>query len=79
MLKPDVTSAWRAGLEDIEERMEARRDDLRDKGMVDGPQMESIIGHEKKAAAARLAKDLSGEVTPDTQDDRMLLQRLTEQ
>ena len=50
--------------------MEARRDDLRDKGMADGEQMENIIAHERKAAVTRLEKDLKGETEPDTWDDR---------
>lgn len=78
-LKPpgsDKTSAWKEGMEAIEARMEARRDDLRDKGMPDGPQMESLIGHERKAAIARLEQDLKGETEPTTWDDQLEKSRL---
>lgn len=51
--------------------MEARRDDLRDKGMADGEQMENIIAHERKAAVTRLEKDLRGEPEADTWDDHL--------
>lgn len=69
VFRPDMTSVWQQGMEVIEARMEARRDDLRDKGMADGEQMECIIAQEKKAAVTRLEKDLKGETGPDTWDD----------
>ena len=50
--------------------MDARRDDMRDKGMADGEQMENIIAHERNAAVTRLEKDLKGETEPDTWDDK---------
>ncbi|MCM1540575.1 MAG: hypothetical protein NC121_04875 [Blautia sp.] len=57
-------------MESIEARMEVKRDDLRDKGMADGEQMERIIAMEKEAAIERMEQDLKGETEPNTWDDR---------
>lgn len=70
------TYLWKTGMETIEMRMEARRDDLRDKGMPDGEQMENLIAHERKAAVTRLENDLKGVTEPETWDDMMVKGRL---
>ena len=47
-LRRNPTEQWKIGMNAIDQRMEIIRDDLRDKGMSDGSEMERIIGIERK-------------------------------
>lgn len=61
------------GLRNIEDILEVRRDDLRDKGMVDGPEMEAIISRERIDLQTEFEHDAFG-IGKYSENDRTLLE-----
>lgn len=59
--RADVTELWEAGNTAIENNLEAMRDDLRDKGMEDGPEMEALIANEKILLQNELSNNIQGD------------------
>lgn len=60
VLQRDPDELRKAGQKNIEDILEMRRDDLRDKGMKDGPEMEQIIQRERKELQAEFERDAFG-------------------
>lgn len=52
---------WARGMRAIEANVEALRDDLRDKGMKDGPQMESIVMNARAKMIDEFSRNLQGD------------------
>lgn len=61
VLKRDETELWQEGNKAIENTLEVMRDDLRDKGIEDGPEMEEMIAHEKTLMQQELAQNIQGD------------------
>lgn len=61
VLRRDETELWQEGNNAIENTLEAMRDDLRDKGLEDGPEMEAMIAHEKTLMQQELAQNIQGD------------------
>lgn len=61
VLKRDETELWQEGNNAIENTLEVMRDDLRDKGIEDGPEMEEMIAHEKTLMQQELAQNIQGD------------------
>ena len=61
VLKRDETELWQEGNEAIQNTLEAMRDDLRDKGWEDGPEMEAMIMHEQQLMQQELANNIQGD------------------
>ena len=68
VLVRDPNEQWEIGNHAIDDTIEAMRDDLRDKGMEDGPEMEAIVMAERARLQAELAQDISG-TTPSQNAD----------
>lgn len=60
VLRRNPDELRKAGQKNIEDILEMRRDDLRDKGMKDGPEMEQIIQRERKELQAEFERDAFG-------------------
>ena len=60
ILKRDETELWQEGNAAIENTLEAMRDDLRDKGLEDGPEMEALVMQEKTLMQEELAQNIEG-------------------
>lgn len=60
VLRRDPAELHSAGQRNIEAILEVRRDDLRDKGMKDGPEMEQIINRERAQLQAEFQRDAFG-------------------
>lgn len=67
-LRRDPEELRKAGQKNIEDILDMRRDDLRDKGMKDGPEMEAIIQRERQALQAEFNKDAFGSSSNSTQN-----------
>lgn len=61
VLRRDPSILWQSGVNAIDDAIEAMRDDLRDKGMEDGPQMEAIVMHERMLQMEELARNIEGD------------------
>ena len=61
VLRRDPTELWQSGVRAIDDVTEAMRDDLRDKGMEDGPQMEAIVMHERALQMEELTRNIEGD------------------
>ena len=61
VLRRDPTELWQSGVSAIDDVVEAMRDDLRDKGMEDGPEMEAIVMHERTLQMEELARNINGD------------------
>lgn len=57
----DSTELWESGNAAIENNLEAMRDDLRDRGMEDGPEMEALIANEKVLLQDELSHNIQGD------------------
>lgn len=68
VLVRDPNEQWEIGNHAIDDTIEAMRDDLRDKGMEDGPEMEAIVMAERARLQEELAQDISG-ATPSQNVD----------
>lgn len=61
VLTRDPNEQWETGNRDIDETVEMMREDLRDKGMEDGAEMEAIVMTERARMQEALARDISGD------------------
>ena len=70
VLKRDQTELWSAGNRAIDDNVEAMRDDLRDKGMADGEEMEAIVMRERAGMQQELSRNIVGDFSqPYKQSD----------
>ena len=60
-LTRDATEQWESGNRAIDDNIEAMRDDLRDKGLEDGPEMESIVMAERARMQEELERNIRGD------------------
>lgn len=70
-LERDKNEQWMSGNNAINDVIEARRDDLRDKGMEDGPEMEAIVMAERMDMLEELRRYIDGEVDSFSSDTFM--------
>lgn len=68
VLKRNPDELRRAVEKNIEDILDMRRDDLRDKGMKDGPEMEQIIQRERQELQAQFEHDAFGNKNTDYQE-----------
>lgn len=61
VLTRDANEQWEIGNNAIENNVEAMRDDLRDKGLEDGPQMEAIVMRERARMQEELQRNIDGD------------------
>ena len=61
ILTRDVSELWESGNRAIDENVEAMRDDLRDKGLEDGPEMESIVMAQRAQMQEELERNIRGD------------------
>lgn len=61
VLKRDETELWQEGNNAIEDTLEALRDDLRDKGLEDGSEMEAFVMQEKTLLQQELSQNTQGD------------------
>ncbi len=61
VLKRDEQEMWDIGTNAIEERLDMMRDDLRDKGWPDGPEMEALISAERPKLLEEFQRDMQGD------------------
>lgn len=61
VLTRDANEQWAIGNNAIENNVEAMRDDLRDKGLEDGPQMEAIVMRERARMQEELQRNIDGD------------------
>lgn len=57
VLARDKDELWAAGLRNIEDILEVKRDDYRDKGIVDGPEMEQLIARDRVELLMEFERD----------------------
>ena len=57
----DPNEQWEIGNNAINDTVEAMRDDLRDKGMEDGPEMEAIVMAERARMQDELTRNINGD------------------
>lgn len=67
VLVRDPNEQWEIGNNAINDTIEAIRDDLRDKGMEDGSEMEAIVMAERARLQEELAQDISGDFATPSQ------------
>ena len=67
VLRRNPDELRKAGEKNIEDILDMRRDDLRDKGMKDGPEMEQIIQRERQELRAQFEHDAFGNNNTDYQ------------
>ena len=60
VLTRDPNEQWEIGNNAINDTVEAMRDDLRDKGMEDGPEMEAIVMAERARMQDELTRNIDG-------------------
>lgn len=60
-LTRDTNEQWEIGNNAIDNTVEAMRDDLRDKGLEDGPEMESIVMAERARMQDELRRNIEGD------------------
>lgn len=61
VLTRDPNEQWEIGNNAINDTVEAMRDDLRDKGMEDGPEMEAIVMTERARMQDELTRNINGD------------------
>lgn len=61
VLTRDISEQWESGNHAIDNNIEAMRDDLRDKGLEDGPEMESIVMAERARMQEELERNIRGD------------------
>ena len=61
VLTRDPSVQWEIGNNAIDDTVEAMRDDLRDKGLEDGPEMESIVMTERARMQDELRRNIEGD------------------
>lgn len=61
VLTRDASEQWEIGNNAIDNTVEAMRDDLRDKGLEDGPEMESIVMTERARMQDELRRNIEGD------------------
>lgn len=61
VLKRDETELWQEGNKAIENTLEVTRDDLRDKGLEDGPEMEVLVMQERSLLQQELSQNIQGD------------------
>ena len=61
VLTRDPNEQWEIGNNAINDTAEAMRDDLRDKGMEDGPEMEAIVMAERARMQDELTRNINGD------------------
>lgn len=61
VLTGDASEQWESGNRAIDDNIEAMRDDLRDKGLEDGPEMESIVMAERARMQEELERNIRGD------------------
>ena len=61
MSQIDQTQVWISANNALENNLEALRDDLRDKGMEDGPEMEAFINAERVRAQEEIGRMIEGD------------------
>ena len=61
VLARDPGEQWEIGTSAIDNTVEAMRDDLRDKGMEDGAEMEAIVMEERARMQDELARNIAGD------------------
>lgn len=61
VLTRDPNEQWEIGNNAIDNTVEAMRDDLRDKGMEDGPEMEAILMAERARMQDELTRNINGD------------------
>ena len=61
VLTRDPNEQWEIGNNAINDTVEAMRDDLRDKGMEDGPEMEAIVMAERARMQDELTRNINGD------------------
>ena len=61
ILTRDHNEQWEIGNHAIDDTIEAMRDDLRDKGMEDGPEMEAIVMTERARMQEELTRNINGD------------------
>lgn len=61
VLTRDASEQWESGNRAIDDNIEAMRDDLRDKGLEDGPEMESIVMAERARMQEELERNIRGD------------------
>lgn len=61
VLTRDPNEQWEIGNNAIDNTVEAMRDDLRDKGMEDGPEMEAIVMAERARMQDELTRNINGD------------------
>lgn len=61
VLTRDVSEQWESGNRAINDNIEAMRDDLRDKGLEDGPEIESIVMAERARMQEELERNIRGD------------------
>jgi len=61
VLVRDPNEQWEIGNNAIDDTVEAMRDDLRDKGLEDGPQMEAIVMTERARMQEELTRNINGD------------------
>lgn len=57
VLARDKDELWAAGLRNIEDILEVKRDDYRDKGIIDGPEMEQLIARDRVELLMEFERD----------------------
>lgn len=68
VLKRDEHEMWDIGTSAIEERLDMMRDDLRDKGWPDGPEMEALISAERPKLLEEFQRDMQGDFSQPYSD-----------
>lgn len=61
VLTRDRNELWQLGNNAIENNVEAMRDDLRDKGLEDGPRMEAIVMEQRARMQEELQRNIDGD------------------
>lgn len=61
VLTRDISEQWESGNHAIDNNVEAMRDDLRDKGLEGGPEMESIVMAERARMQEELERNIRGD------------------
>lgn len=62
ILTRDPNELWETGNAAIENTLDAMRDDLRDKGIEDGEEMEAMIEHERDMLQDELSRNIGGDL-----------------
>lgn len=82
VLTREESELWESGNRAIDENIEAMRDDLRDKGLEDGPEMESIVMAQRARMQEELERNIHGDFSDPYQKpdfEEILQERQTEE